>query len=176
MIGPWPGMVALLGAVLFVGLPPAEAQDDKLAHSDRFWVTGGLGVGSEDFAGAAGFSYQRGAHLFSLRLASTAGIFDDGFSDVALLYGRATRATDTRRYRLGAAAGIAAVDGCVEEGPGSFFGNCEDRPTVVGFPLEAHVTWLPATSFGIGLYGFADLNRTRSFAGVTLSIQLGKLR
>jgi hypothetical protein len=47
---------------------------------------------------------------------------------------------------------------------------------VIGFPLEAQVTWLPAEFFGIGLYGFADLNQTRSFAGLTLSVQLGKLR
>jgi hypothetical protein len=175
MSGPWPGVAALIGAILFLGLPPAEAQDDTLRHPDMFWITGGLGVGSEDYAGTAGISYQRGAHLFSLRVAGTAGPFDDGFGDVALLYGRASRAADSR-YRLGAAAGVSAADGCVTEGSGSVFGSCQDRPTVIGFPLEAHVTWLPAAFFGIGLYGFADLNRTRSFAGVTLSIQLGKLR
>jgi hypothetical protein len=175
MSGPWPGVAALIGAMLFLGLQPAEAQNDSLPHPDMFWVTGGLGVGSEDFAGTAGISYQRGAHLFSLRVAGTAGLFDDGFGDVALLYGRASRHAGSR-YRLGAAAGISAADGCVTEGSGSVFGSCQDRPTVIGFPLEAHVTWLPAQSFGIGLYGFADVNRTRSFAGVTLSIQLGKLR
>jgi hypothetical protein len=175
MSGPWPGVAALIGAILFLGLQPAEAQDDSLPHPDMFWITGGLGVGSEDYAGTAGISYQHGAHLFSLRVAGTAGLFDDGFGDVALLYGRARRRAGSR-YRLGAAAGISAADGCATEGSGSFFGSCQDRPTVIGFPLEAHVTWLPAKSFGIGLYGFGDINRTRSFAGVTLSIQLGKLR
>lgn len=175
MSGPWPGVAALIGAILFLGLQPAEAQDDSLPHPDMFWITGGLGVGSEDFAGTAGISYQHGAHLFSLRVAATAGLFDDGFGDVAMLYGRTTRATGSK-YRLGAAAGISAADGCVTEGPGSLFSSCQDRPTVIGFPLEAHVTWLPAEAFGIGLYGFADVNRIRSFAGVTLSIQLGKLR
>jgi hypothetical protein len=29
---------------------------------------------------------------------------------------------------------------------------------------------------GIGLYGFADINHLQSFAGVTLGIQLGRLR
>jgi hypothetical protein len=173
--GSWHRVAALMGAILFLGLPPAEAQDDPLPHPDMFWITGGLGVGSEDFAGTAGISYQRGAHLFSLRVAGTAGLFEDGFGDVALLYGRASRVADTR-YRLGAAAGVSAADGCVEEGSGSLFGGCQDRQTVIGFPLEAQLTWLPAEFFGIGLYGFADLNRTRSFAGLTLSVQLGKLR
>ena len=165
----------LLAAMLLLATPPAQAQDVALPHSDMFWITGGLGVGSEDFAGTAGISLQHDAHLFSLRVAATAGLFDDGFGDVALLYGRASRVAD-RRYRLGAAAGISAADGCIESGPGSLFGDCEAQKTVIGFPMEAHVSWLPTTFLGLGLYGFADLNRTRSFAGLTLSVQLGRLR
>ena len=175
MPGPLPRVAALTGLILLLALPPAQAQDGTLPHPDTFWITGGLGVGSEDFAGTAGVSYQHGAHLFSLRVAATAGLFDDGFGDVGLLYGRATRVADTR-YRLGAAAGISAADGCVTPGEGALFSSCEDRKTVIGLPLEVHVTWLPAEFLGVGLYGFADFNQTRSFAGLTLSVQLGKLR
>jgi hypothetical protein len=157
-------------------LPPhtahALAQDTTAAPQDAFWVAAGLGVGSEDFAGDAGVSYQHGIHLFSFRVAASAGLFDDQFSDIALLYGRATR-TARDRYRAGAAIGLAAVDGCVG---GSLFGDCQHRRTVVGLPLEAQLAWLPATFLGFGLYGFADFNRTRSFAGVTLSVQLGRVR
>jgi hypothetical protein len=175
MPGPSARLPTLLAAMLLLATLPAQAQDGALPHPDMFWITGGLGVGSEDFAGTAGISFQHDAHLFALRVAGTAGLFDDGFSDVALLYGRASHVADAP-FRLGAAAGISAVDGCIEPGLGSVVGNCEAQKTVIGLPLEAHVTWLPFNFFGLGLYGFADLNKTRSFAGLTLSVQLGKLR
>jgi hypothetical protein len=142
---------------------------------DTYWVSAGLGAGSEDFSGSATIAYQHGAHLFSLRAAATAGLFDDGFGDVALLYGRATRNPDSR-YHAGAALGLAVVDGCESPGEGSVFGGCDDRGTVIGLPLEARVAWLPASFLGVGLYGFADFNRVRSFAGVTASVQLGRVR
>lgn len=163
--------------LILAGLVPthlayALAQNTSAAPRDVFWVAAGLGAGTEDFAGAAGVTYQHGVHLFSLRAAASAGLFEDGFSDIAVLYGRATR-TARDRYRAGAAIGLAAVDGCVG---GSVFSSCQNQRTVVGLPLEAQLAWLPATFLGFGLYGFADFNRTRSFAGVTLSVQLGRVR
>jgi hypothetical protein len=142
---------------------------------DTYWLGAGLGAGSEDFAGHASLAYQHGPSLFSLRLAGTAGLFDDGFGDIGLLYGRATRQAG-RRYRAAAAIGLAAVDGCETPGPGALFSTCEAPSTVLGLPLEAQLAWLPAEFLGIGLYGFADFNSLRSFAGVTFSLQLGKVR
>jgi hypothetical protein len=155
--------------------PRVLAQENSVPQPDTYWLSAGLGAGSEDFAGNASLAYQHRAHLFSLRMAGTAGLFDDGFGDVGLLYGRATR-PDGRRYRAAAGVGIAAVDGCETPGAGALFSTCEARSTVVGLPLEAQLAWLPAEFLGIGLYGFADFNGLRSFAGVTLSLQLGKVR
>jgi hypothetical protein len=168
----------VLGTIVVLGMTlchpaVARAQQDSLPQPDSYWMSAGLGVGSEDFGGHAGLAYQHGVHLFSLRLAGTTGLFDDGFGDVALLYGRATRSA-TQRYRAGAAVGIAAVDGCVTSG--GFLGGCEARRTVIGLPIEGQLSWLPAAFLGVGLYGFANLNRSRSFAGLTLSLQLGKVR
>ena len=61
-------------------------------------------------------------------------------------------------------------------GDGGLFGDCTDRGTHVGLPIEAQLSWLPTTFLGVGLYGFADFNRARSFAGVTLGVQLGRVR
>lgn len=170
---------AFVGLLALAPLSPgavALAQEEVPARAEEYvWLGAGLGVGSEDFAGSANLSLQLGPHLFSLRVAGTAGLFDDGFGDVALLYGRATRDVESR-YRAGLALGIAAADGCETPGAGALFSTCEDRRTVVGLPIEAQLVWLPAEFLGIGLYGFADLNRNRSFAGLTLTLQFGDVR
>jgi hypothetical protein len=126
---------------------------------DRFWVSGGLDVGSEDFGVSANVAFQHGAHLFSLRTAATDGLFDDGFADVALLYGYAT--PTSRRHHAGAAIGIAIVNGCVDQGAGGLFSSCIDQGTVIGLPIEAQLACCPrnflesastasATSIGCG--------------------------
>ena len=163
------GRGALLVAFL-LGSESTVLAQDTLSGRDTYWVGAGVGAGSEDFAGHLNISYQSGANLFSLRTAGTAGIFSDGFGDVALLYGRATRAPE--RYQAAVAVGLAVADGC----DGGGLGGCRERPSVIGFPLEAQAFWRPSKIFGVGLYGFADINHLHSFAGVTLGIQLGRLR
>lgn len=69
--------------------------------------------------------------------------------------------------------GVGLVHGCAG---GGIFSQCIRQPTVVGLPLEAHLSWLPFDALGVGLYGFADINRVRSIAGVTLALQVGDLR
>jgi len=166
---------AALAIMLLVSIPAdATSQSPAVPSRDRFWVSGGLGVGSEDFGGSANVAFQHGSHLFSLRTAATAGLFDDGFGDVALLYGYATPTSS--RHHAGAAIGIAIVDGCVDPGDGGVFSSCIDQGTVIGLPIEAQLAWLPAKFLGIGLYGFGNINRRRSFGGVTLSLQVGRVR
>jgi hypothetical protein len=149
---------------------PLPAQEVASPGFDTYWIGGGLGAGSRDFAGHFNVAYQTGANLFSFRTAGTAGLFSRGFSDWALLYGRATRAPG--RYQASVALGVAVADGC--EGGG--LGRCPNEPSVIGFPLETQLFWRPSKGFGVGLYGFADINQLQSFAGVTLGIQLGRLR
>ena len=167
----------IVAALQTAGLAHAFAQEPAVADSaasneDYAWVGAGVGLGSEDFAGSANFSYQHGAHLLSLRVAGTTGLFEDGFGDVAILYGRSTRPRGGHsRAALG--LGIGLAHGCKG---GGIFASCVKQPTVVGLPLEAHLAWLPLGSLGVGLYGFANFNRIRSIAGVTLGIQLGDVR
>jgi hypothetical protein len=153
----------------------APAQPNPSPVRDSYWLSVGLGVGTEDAAGHAALAYVHGPHLFAIRAAATSGLFDDGFGDLALLYGRATR-SDNGRARASLGAGMSLVDGCIEPGEGSLFGDCVNQKTVVGFPIEAQLAWLPAKGLGVGLYGFADLNRIRSFGGVTLGLQIGRVR
>jgi hypothetical protein len=167
--------VVVLALALSIPRVPAHAQENAPAVRDSYWLSVGLGAGTEDFSGHAALAYVHGPHLFAIRTAATSGLFDDGFGDLALVYGRATRSNDGR-LRASLGAGIALVDGCISPGEGGLFSSCVDQSAVAGFPIEAQVAWLPAGFLGVGLYGFADFNRTRSFGGVTLGLQLGRVR
>jgi len=163
-------LTSLVGASMLAASPAFGQM--AAPGRDSFWIGAGLGVGSEDFAGSLNGSYQFGASVIALRTTATAGLFDDGFSDYALLYGRATPANG-KRYQASAGLGISLVDGCYG---GGVFSDCRDVPTVVGLPIEVQASWRPGSLIGFGLYGFANLNQTRSFAGLTLGLQLGRLR
>ena len=166
-------VLVLLAVVATVG--EATMQDPvTITRRDTYWVGAGLGAGSEDFAAHLNGSYQFGANLISLRIASTAGLFDIERTDYALLYGRATRGVRDR-HLLSAAVGVALVDGCGIEG-GGFLGGCQDQSATIGLPFEFQASYRPGKLIGIGLYGFANLNRQRSFAGLTLGFQVGRLR
>ena len=110
------GRFALAFLVLVPSAGEAAVQEPSpITRRDTYWVGVGLGVGSEDVGGQLNGSYQFGANLISLRAAVTAGPFDDGFNDYALLYGRATRGAGDR-HLLAAALGVAVVDGCERSG------------------------------------------------------------
>lgn len=162
-------LIAVLG--LLAGTAPAQ-EAPSVTRRDTYWLGAGLGVGSEDYGGQLNASYQFGANLISFRVASTAGLFDDGFNDYALLYGRANRGAEDK-HLLSAALGVALVDGC--EG-GGVFSDCRGVSTKVGLPLEVQAFWRPGKVVGLGLYGFANLNEWHSFAGLTVSLQVGRLR
>ncbi len=163
--------MAFLIAASILPTTPAWGQVEAGRGRDSFWLAAGGGVGSEDVAGNLNASYQFGANVISLRAAGTAGLFDDGFGDYAVLYGRATRPVG-KRHHLSAAVGVGRVSGCEREGGLS---NCRFS-TKVGLPLELQAFWRPGSLIGLGLYGFANFNAARSFAGLTLGLQLGRLR
>lgn len=182
----------VVGSVQPVG---AQSPNHDLSPqaSRTAWVGIGIGPGviSE---GASGDSNQSGAvsgilygsvrngpHLFSARLSMAAEVFGDAVSDFGVLYGRAVEAENGF---ASIAAGIAGVNGSYDEdGPQilcGFLGECELDPpekfTTIGLPLDVQLMWRPIGYVGIGLSGYANLNAKASFAGVSLSLQIGRLR
>ena len=138
------------------------------------WGYLGLGVGSlgfeaGGFSTGVGFCYQIGKNIFSLRELYIGQIPSEdypfrGIGDIGFLYGRIAKAS----YGFASiSAGISLVSGVRRNYYGFF---------TVGIPVEAQLFWTPLAFFGIGLYGFANLNIEKSFVGALLCIQLGKLR
>lgn len=150
---------------------PTLKADPQLTNSSQFWLNIGPAIGtSGSLSGIASVSYQFGTHLLSLRGSVTGEVFGDHFSDISLLYGRATTHPS---YHVSFAAGIARVTGQRNEG---LFGPKEKLSATIGFPSEMQIYWKPASFFGLGITGFTNINREQSFAGMALSLQLGKLR
>lgn len=158
----------VLGVLAAVMLPPVAAA--QAPFRDRLWLTAGVGAGSEDLGLGAALSFARQSHLLSLRAAATLGPFDVGYWDLSLLYGRNWR---EGRRAASLAAGVAVVDGELCEG---LTADCGDPAGVFGFPIEAQLSWLATPALGVGLYGYANVNSLKTFAGVLAVVQVGRLR
>lgn len=79
-----------------------------------------------------------------------------------------------------AAAGVAYVwrteRGEVEE---CFFISCRYRmlaSSTVGLAGQVDLVWAPWGGFGLGLTALGNLNSRRSFAALTASVHLGRVR
>lgn len=177
-------------AALFVLAAP-----DGLAQSDgRWWLGFGAGIGhvgegnqtdqdevGSDGAGALYGSYQTGANLFSVRSAGAFELFGDGVLDLGVLYGRATIGEGGH---VSFGIGLAVVTGYYQDDGLDFCGlfgdpsDCPDTSTegflTAGIPLEVQLA-LRGRYVGIGIYGFANLNRESSFFGATISLHAGRL-
>jgi len=137
------------------------------------WVHGGLGEADGGVSGGISFSYQKGSSLFSIRGVENAELKLDlwGYSgppeevwDIGALYGRVAKAS----YGLASISGGIGIVGASDgEGRSSY------RP---GIPVEGQLFWTPSSVLGIGIYGFANLNSERSFAGALFCLQMGILR
>ena len=162
----WLVGVALVGVVAGAGNGVAAAQVRPDARA--IWVQAGLGASSANLGGLAGISVGSGNHLFSARASFVAENFEGGDEetfDVALLYGRRIRSAGT--FRPSASAGIAYVK--CEECDGG--GNA----TSVGLAVSAEAALWPTRFAGLAVHGFGNLNPIASFAGVALTVHLGRL-
>lgn len=157
--------VLVVGLVMVpVGL---RAQEAAAARTVGVWVSGGLGGGSEGIALLAELAYQTGVHQFGIRGTLMADLYDDAVADIGVLYARSWQ---SRHWNLAAGGGVGWVAN--EECP-ECAGEVREG---VGVPLMARAVWHPIGVLGLGLYGFGNVNTVRSFAGLALTLSMGKLR
>lgn len=134
-------------------------------------VHGGLGDAWGGFSAGISASYCRGRSLFSVRGIVNTEIQIDIFGtsgppesigDIGVLYGAVARAPH-------ALASISAGAGIVMWSDGG-----HSRTRRFGVPIECQLFWKPSAYAGLGIYGFANLNSERSFAGALLCLQMGR--
>ena len=172
-----PARWGLVGLVVMAGPLTAQGKGPT-----ALWLSLGLGGGYIGRHGAValygGYHYQRGASLFTVRSAGVAEVLaallsgfsggseDTGASDIGLLYGRASH-PGHGLFALSAGVGLARV---TRDSSG-----ISNRSYHLTLPLEAQVAWRPARFIGFMVLGFESLNKGRSFGGITVGVQLGRL-
>ena len=174
--------LAALGAGVVAVAGRAAAQRAAPSRTAA-WASVGVGKAvlpqGSDIAVHLEGSYQFGSSVVSLRAASASSIVgaiinailgsaeDIEAHDFALLYGRATRPA---AWHSSAAAGVGIV--VVERD------SAGTRTTTrrVTFPVEAQFAWRPLHALGIVVCGFGSFNSRQSFGGVTVGLELGRLR
>lgn len=162
----------LLGLAALPGI--AAAQNPRPAPPFTFWLSvAPLSPGRA--LGTAALVAQYRWLVFSGRLA----LWDDPCDasdcwpngDVGVLAGYGARAGG--RWHFYGGAGVAS--------------GFDDNSSFLAIPLQAEVTWRPLRFLGVGVMGFGSLAvagpargtrnaESRSFGGVSLAVQLGKLR
>lgn len=139
------------------------------------WVGSGLGAATSGFGLTTNATLMHDSHIGTVRIASANRDFldidfcfsycaedpDGGVSDLALLYGRPLLATKSAFASLG--TGLAVVEDLT---------NRNDARYLVGLPFEAQLG-VRTRFVGLHVYGFANLNAARSFAGFGLGTTIG---
>ena len=131
-----------------------SATDNEKEETDRSLIRVHVGVGTgipEIFSGVIGASHQSDVNILSLRISNVSDLFGDSKTDFAFLFGRA------------------------KTGGGIWSGSDINVIKTLGIPIELQL-FATASNIGIGVYGMANLNTEQSFAGITISLQFGRLR
>ena len=158
------GLIAMVALLLPCVSPASLVAQERSIRGGWF----GLGVGVADAARSRDFieiaflleaAYWTGSNVVTLRRSGVTQLTTPVLADIGLLYGRRIR-TETGVH-VAFAAGLAYVSDLYNH--------------AVGFPWEVGVT-VPSDRFGPGLRLFSNLSSLGSFTGLSLTIQVGRLR
>lgn len=147
-------------ALLFVAVP-AMAQDPQTRTWWGFIALGPGGAADSGFyATGIGGGIQRGRKLYMARVASLDTPNRKRIQDAGILVGVARR---PHRLHTGFAAGIGVAT------------DSRDS-TALAMPIESHVTWIITPRVAVGGRVFGSVNRLTNFSGLSVTLQLGRLR
>jgi hypothetical protein len=147
-------------------------------EESHYWLNMGFGISTVDMSGGAGFSCQTGKRLISIRYTHNEDFaflepVKESVWDVGVLYGIIRKSN----YGLiSASAGISIVGG-YDRGERIDFTDSYEKKNFLtfGVPLEVQLFFTPFDYVGVGINGFANLNPKKTFTGVLLCLQIGKL-
>ena len=168
-------------AVALVAVPLGRVAAQRQAPSrSTTWATVGVGQatwgGITETGSQLTASHQTGRLVLTGRalfgfdilgglLASPGTVVD--VQDIGLLAGIGNH-PGLIRYSFGAGLGITTL---------TFTNGSKTRnESVVGVPLETQLFVQPFRFAAIGLYGYGDVNKQRSFWGWSISVAVGRLR
>jgi hypothetical protein len=179
-------------ALLMLNAGNSSASAEQHSGEDEakfYWITAGGGLSSSDVCVDISCSHGVGNSLVSLRFAacsefvvlfSTASPIEETW-DMGVLWGKTARISHSR---ISVSAGVGFAGG-VKRGrllstSGSWLFTAKRYEKIEFFTaallVEGQLFWAEASPVGVGIYGFANLNRERSFGGVAVNVLVGKLK
>ena len=169
MIRPDSRIAVVFGWTIAVAAVPSHLSGQTAPQRPTVWATIALGQSGISDSGmihsAVGLSVQRNHLLVAGRVTGNQqgrkGDYTTRIRDVGILAGYAT-ASPAQLY-FSAAAGLAAVH------------DVTDR-NAVGVPIEAQATWRFLPWVGLGLHVFAVPNKLANYGGISLALDVGRLR
>jgi len=166
-----------VGFIVLAALPAAHAGEVGFA-------SGGVGFGSQSLGAVASLNFSRGRLVYVLRASTTSefNLFgpspDHSDTDYAAMIGKWSGGP---RSYLSVATGLSVVHsvrrGAMIEAPYWFSGGSYEKldRVTVGLPVDFKASF-NVGPVGLGVNMFANLNPKGSFAGLAVTMQLGKLR
>jgi len=168
--------VAAILALMSIFNTDLYAQDsNNAAPKMDNWLNAGFGFSNSGLSSGLSYSFASENHLYTIR-----GVHNEEFTisktatsnsvwDIGLLYGLQHK---NPQDLISISVGIALVGG-VKRVDQTLVTDTGEKFLTVGLPIETQMFWRLHKVFGIGLYGFANLNSQKSFAGGMLSLQIG---
>src|SRR5688500_13048534 len=165
------GVIRLKTAILLWCAAPLAASAQQAPERMNVWGAVGAGAGlpssgGDRIANMAQLVLQKSSHHFAVRGLILHDIESSTreIGELGALYGRAN-AFRTRGAVIAAGISGVAFDTCPDD---------DDSCFTVGVPLIAEIarSW---KILGLGLQGFANVNRKASYAGAVLFLQAGRL-
>ena len=171
--------LVLAAAVVVSPLGQIQAQR-QAPRSTVTWFTVGVGQvfwgGREDVGAQITAAHQAHHLVWSARITGGGDILGGLFAangevvsvqDLGVLVGYGG-APGLVHYSVGAGLGIATL---TRRGTPN-----DTKSSELGLPLEGQLFIQPLRFVGVGLYGYGDLNKDRSFWGWSISVAVGRLR
>jgi hypothetical protein len=164
----------------------AEADDLQKDSCSLYKFSLGVGDGTMDISYLASFTYDFMGQFFSIHAVRTDELIhleanpDERIGDIGVLYGVSTR---WNIWYASAGAGIGYVHsisrGKLIHRSYELLGGDEYEEisrSTVGLPIQIEISGSAFTFFGIAIIGFANINSIEIYGGMTLCIQIGRLR
>ena len=171
----------LLVAAL-LAMPLGDIQAQRQAAGSRNWITVGMGQatwgGLTELGAQLSASHQAGRLVVSGRALT-------GFDLLGSVLQVPGMIVDVEDY--GVMAGVGSGPGLVHCSLGAGIGaatitrkgnsgGSDSHNKTFGVPLEGQLFVQPIRFLGVGVYGYGDLNKEKSFWGWSISVAVGRLR
>lgn len=170
---------------------PGPTEDQPEKETTSTWVSVGLGPGTmfttSVISGRASISHQRGPHVYTLRVSRIdetikgSLVDSDGptpaerETEIALLYGRGKAEAAHAAFSVGIGVISILKRGSLLNKPMNSNEYEAVRSVSVGIALDGQLFFPIPRFVGLGLSVSGNLNPSRSFGGVMLTVSLGDI-